>query len=391
MTTTAAQMTSATYLPAGCKPYVKLNLAGAYRTTYTHLVPGDVIRVETSVHHSGVVMPSGTRAANKSFWATVSKVERANRQVFITVESSWFTGRVAWDAPHTAVTRKERATEHSARLMLAEQEREASLKASEAELAAAAAARQEARIQARREATRQPDRPEEYQAASRTSLPAIPFNPAGAAQTASVVAVAESIANGNAAATVSVHTPKLDSNGLCKLVVDRPNGYPTMCMEPVSSAIHDPAAFSAYHAEIMLELKAWSDPADLDRVLETAFPSIPVQRQPEGEEVLARSGARVHLRASWPQKLTRCGLDVSGPANGYDGPPCTNCAQVSVPAPKAVHPAEAKLDLMRSTMTNLVAEARRRAANWVPEHQLTTMELEAKADLLDVLLRLLDS
>lgn len=44
-------------------------------------------------------------------------------------------------------------------------------------------------------------------------------------------------------------------------------------------------------------------------------------------EVLARSGARVHLAAA-NATLTMCGLNISGPANGYDGTPCTDCREV---------------------------------------------------------------
>ncbi len=137
MTTATAQMTSATYLPAGCKR-VKLNLAGAYRTTYTHLVPGDEIRIQRSLYRE-TFDPTPGNAPSRSFWAKVTKVERGAGWVAVEVESAWYTGQVSWTAPHTAVTRKERQEETSARLMLAEQERTAAVKASEEELTAALA------------------------------------------------------------------------------------------------------------------------------------------------------------------------------------------------------------------------------------------------------------
>lgn len=338
-------ITSANYLPAGCKR-VKLNLANAYRTTITHLVPGDVVRVESSVH-SPLIAPAATKAANKSFWATVSKVERGTGWVAVTVESSWYTGALRWTVPHTAITRKERAEEYSARLMLAEQEREASLKAT-------------------------------------APVPEAPVRPA-------------------ARRPVSVHDPKFDAAGLCAVVVDRPSGIPTICSEPVKSAIHDPAAYSAYHTELLLELKGWSAPAsgaDLDRILDSAFPipsprPVPVEETIPLDKVMARSGARVHLRASSVSALTTlCGLDVSGLANGYDGPPCSNCDQVTVPAPKfptrqelrdRAEKAEATLATVRSTMLALKNQGEANLSN------SADAVLNAQVNLLDVLIRLLDS
>lgn len=47
-----------------------------------------------------------------------------------------------------------------------------------------------------------------------------------------------------------------------------------------------------------------------------------------GDEVMARSSARVHWRTTSWSGLTVCGLDVSGLANGYDGAKCLECFPV---------------------------------------------------------------
>lgn len=457
-------MTSANYLPAGCK-VVKLNLGNAYRTTYTHLVVGDDIRVRITPWG---LDPAATVAPKNSFWARVSKVERGTGYVQIWVTFGTEERAVRWTAAHTAVTRKERAAEYSARLMLAEQEREASLKASAEELerkravaslpleepaslaaglvkigqelgaadpvghaltaidslldssvdqvrdyyrlvyAELVSIRDRARSlqcgQGHRHVTMLDTRQCDIQArlahvkAGGTWDDAAPAITAGARvhfadfpgdtftvaftygdmgqQYADLVADSgdrirearweDLTLAARQAEPVSVHTPKLDDAGLCKLVVDRPSGIPAICGEPVKSAIHDPAAFSAYHAELALELKKWQDPsgAELDRMLEKAFP-IPAQRSTELDD------ARLIQQVAY--------------ARG--GQPAQDLADMRVRATTA----EAKLETMRTTMTMLATEARSRAANWTPEHGITTLELESKADLLDVLLRLLDS
>lgn len=415
MTTTADQMTSATYLPAGCKR-VKLNLANAYRTTYTHLVVGDRVRVRNV---NGKLEPSSTQATKDSVWAEVTSVTRNGQSVTVRVYAAAFNldRQLPWEAAHTAITRKERAAEYSARLMLAEQEREASLKASAAELerkrAVASlpleepAALAAGLVEISTEAGEADPIAHAMRAIARLTEASTPevrdyyrlvyaelMNLAdrarrmqcgveGHAHTTILAAadckVQRQVAHVKAGGTwdddlardaavrqsgiqqqwaaarqpVSVHEPKLDAAGLCVLVMDRPSGIPTQCGEPVKSPIHDPAAYTAYATELALELKKWQDPTgtEVDRALEIAFPSVPAQRQPLG-------GGQPRLQTDMRDRALK---------------------------------AEAKLEQMRSTMTSLRDEARSRAANWVPEHNLTSLELESKADLLDVLLRLLES
>lgn len=131
---------SAKTLPAGCKA-AKLNLANAYRTTYTHIVAGDVVRVlsKEGAHYragEGYVedvlhYPAATQAPKASFWVQVTKVERKSGGVTITVAGD---RELEYNAAHTAITRKERETERQARLEQDAADRAASLAAVETEL-----------------------------------------------------------------------------------------------------------------------------------------------------------------------------------------------------------------------------------------------------------------
>jgi hypothetical protein len=88
---------------------------------------------------------------------------------------------------------------------------------------------------------------------------------------------------------VSVHDFLPGHSGMsCVRMVVRPDGTGDACGEPVKSAIHDPAAYAAYHSELKVELgkyerrePPYDTPDALDQILESAFPSQP-------EEVLAR-------------------------------------------------------------------------------------------------------
>jgi len=120
------------FQPAGTKD-VKINLAGAYRTTFTHLVEGDVIRLDRRVDGlaNGALIPTPTHSPKRSFWATVTKVERAGR-IQITTDQ----GLMPWEAAHTSITRKERKSETTARLAIDATARQAALLDSEREVAA---------------------------------------------------------------------------------------------------------------------------------------------------------------------------------------------------------------------------------------------------------------
>ena len=116
-------------LPTGCKS-VKLNLSNAYRTTYTHLQPGDYVRVVTSGYHTPLdqLVPAAARAPKASFWVQVRTVVRGNRSVTVYLEGRF---RLAYDAPHTAVTRKERTEEFEARMVQARADRDVAFQAAE--------------------------------------------------------------------------------------------------------------------------------------------------------------------------------------------------------------------------------------------------------------------
>jgi hypothetical protein len=49
----------------------------------------------------------------------------------------------------------------------------------------------------------------------------------------------------------------VSASELCWQQVERPNGAIVPCGEPVSSPVHDPAAYLAYEAELRTELKKW--------------------------------------------------------------------------------------------------------------------------------------
>lgn len=102
-------------IPAGCKD-VKLSLTGAWRTTYTHIVAGDVVRIQqdtASWEPNGLrYAAAGTQALARSYWVNVASVERVGRMVRIMLVGGSFTE----DFPHAAITRKERETEYQARI-----------------------------------------------------------------------------------------------------------------------------------------------------------------------------------------------------------------------------------------------------------------------------------
>lgn len=50
------------------------------------------------------------------------------------------------------------------------------------------------------------------------------------------------------------------AGGVCRLLVERPDGRHEECGEPVKSPVHDPAAYLAYAEELRIELRKWSAP-----------------------------------------------------------------------------------------------------------------------------------
>lgn len=110
-------------IPTGCKA-AKLNLTGAYRTIFTNIQVGDVVRIRQS---EGRLVPAAARATKDSFWVQVVGVERGHR--------GWVQIRCAGDRtlpqahPQTAVTRKERPAETESRLAIDAAARQASVEA----------------------------------------------------------------------------------------------------------------------------------------------------------------------------------------------------------------------------------------------------------------------
>lgn len=50
------------------------------------------------------------------------------------------------------------------------------------------------------------------------------------------------------------------AGGVCRLLVERPDGRHEECGEPVKSPVHDPAAYLAYAEELRVELRKWQTP-----------------------------------------------------------------------------------------------------------------------------------
>jgi hypothetical protein len=123
-------------IPAGCKD-VKLSQSNAWRTTYAHIVAGDVVRIETEGSKSKAAPPA---APKRSYWATVAVVENKGRVVRLVMEQ----GEITEEAAHTAITRQERPSECEARLTVDAEARKASMEGAVTEVAKA------------REATRAP-------------------------------------------------------------------------------------------------------------------------------------------------------------------------------------------------------------------------------------------
>lgn len=120
---TAAKDRYGREIPAGCKD-VKLSLGNAWRTTYTHIEAGDVVRIEQDRHSTATRhVASGTAAPKRSYWATVKTAERKGRVVRLTLTG----GEITEEFPHTAITRQERETEYRARLDRNAAERAASV------------------------------------------------------------------------------------------------------------------------------------------------------------------------------------------------------------------------------------------------------------------------
>jgi hypothetical protein len=116
-------------IPAGCKD-VKLSLTNAWRTTYTHIQAGDVVRIETEGSKTKAAPPA---APKRSYWATVTVVENKGRVVRLVMEQ----GEITEEPAHTAITRQERVSEYEARLAADAETRRASVEASAAILAEA--------------------------------------------------------------------------------------------------------------------------------------------------------------------------------------------------------------------------------------------------------------
>lgn len=99
---------------------------------------------------------------------------------------------------------------------------------------------------------------------------------------------------------VSVHDFESGYSGMsCVRMVERPDGTGDACGEPVKSAIHDPAAYSAYATELKAELGKYTrreppydTPDALDLALECAFPSAPSELETMRDKV------RGHLEAA---------------------------------------------------------------------------------------------
>jgi hypothetical protein len=118
-------------LPTGCKD-VKLNLTNAYRTTFSHIQAGDVLRVEWNPTGNGMMIPTATHSPKRSFWVEIMEVSREGRHICLHTRN----GAVITNSPHTAITRKERQSEHEEALRQMAAEREEALAESRAELAA---------------------------------------------------------------------------------------------------------------------------------------------------------------------------------------------------------------------------------------------------------------
>lgn len=118
--TDAARDSQGRVIPAGCKS-AKLNLGDAWRTTCTHIIAGDVVRVQGDGDGDGDgITASPGNAPKRSMWVKVADVIRSPGQVQIVLAKDWGT---LITVAHTAITRQERPEELAARIAEAGQER----------------------------------------------------------------------------------------------------------------------------------------------------------------------------------------------------------------------------------------------------------------------------
>lgn len=308
-------------LPAGVKD-AKLNLSNAYRTTLTHLVAGDDVRMDPGLGRNRMV-PAGTFAPKRSYWVSVIKVEKEGRVVAVTLGD----GTVYSDFAHTSITRKERANEYKAKLEDAAAKRQAALDEAAARRAEYAAARKCGcdfghLTEPQREACRArvaagtPQIVLEYPAVVAENLVALaiqcgaedPYETARTAINDSLTAelaradqredyvnhyadqliavdalerkhdderraLASSAAMRQRPASPLTHDAAIPSwSDTCMMMVTRPSGVTEPCGEPVNSPIHDPAAYLAYEKELKAALADFAKPTVEDVAAMTGDP-----------------------------------------------------------------------------------------------------------------------
>lgn len=100
-------------IPAGCKD-AKITASNAWRTTYTHIVPGDRVMMETrdnairrpqDAADGALVKAAPTSHPKRAMWMLVERVERGNGLVTLIMAKDWGSST---EAAHTAITRQER-------------------------------------------------------------------------------------------------------------------------------------------------------------------------------------------------------------------------------------------------------------------------------------------
>lgn len=345
-------------LPAGCKN-VKLNLPNAYRTTYTHLVPGDRIRVRQT---GGGLDPAATIAPKSSFWAEVRKVERYTGGVTIVV---WFEGesvQIRWTAAHTAITRAERGSERVKRLAADEKARLEALASVEATLETA---------------------PIDKEALTATRVDSLLDSGARPDHlTNRSAALAEAQAEAARLEALVTEDPRDVAVGMVQAARALGSSAPyAEVLDHVDFLTRTDLGNADHHMRVADEVRAMVDQAK-DAARETRESMTP--KFPQGTPEYAAYAT--DLKAELEKYKNR-----QAPYDGPDAFDLALDAAFPVPRPRpvpdqeTVHPAQAKLETLRTTMLRLKNTGEVNLSN------SADAVLNAQVNLLDLLLNLLDA